>query len=230
MEPFYKNEYRNQLEDLYIESAGADIDNEKALELLLLYTLPIHEAGPTAQRLISHFGSFSKVMNADFEQLIEVGGMDWDSAVLVSLVKNLSGRMKAEPDADTASLDGLDSSIQYFSQLLHFKKSPLLYAAVLDENAEIVKAKEIASGKKRFSDSSYNQICKLCREESASSLVIAYNVSGSDKLPGDSEREFFRRFKKLPDGKAVKLYDVIVFNEDGAYAFSGDLRLAAYLG
>lgn len=226
MEPFYKNEYRNSIEDLYIENSTDSFDNEKALELLLLYTLRIQDAGPVAKRLIEHFGSFKDVINASFEELISVGGMDRDSAVLVSLVKNLVSRAEVEKVNEIKSLKNHSNSEKYFSQFfLSERDKESVHAAFLDKDLNIIETKNVSP----IGKTAVKNCEKALKKNHASYVVLAYSSKESSPLPDEKILFFIEELKNVLNFNYSKLLDVIVFSNKKAVSFSNDLRLIRYL-
>ena len=230
MEPFYRNEYRNQLEDMFIEKELDSMDDEKALELLLLFSLPIQQASSVAKNLISHFGSLYDVLNADYESLIEIGGTDKDSAVLVALVKDLFNRADAARSDSADSLDGAERTAVFFTPLLRFKKSKSIYAAALNGNFELIKLSEIISGEERFGNKSSQRILDFAKRTKASSLVIAYNEEDESLYPNSDIIQFASNLGAKLNEENVVLTDIVVIGNSSELAFSDDIRLAVLTG
>ena len=229
MEPFYKNEYRNQLEDLFEISGEKDMDNKKALELLLLFTLPIHEAGPVAERLIKRFGSFSSVIGADFESLISVGGMDRDSAVLINLVNNLTVRARTEQEDEIKTLKNHEASRNFFFPLLGLNRRECIYCALTDEKLNVISCEALNEESLRTGEEELEKCVSLAEEKGAFSVIIGYKTGEKDITPSEKILAFVTSLKERLNEKNILLNDVIVTGRDSSLAFSNELSLAIYL-
>ncbi len=229
MEPFYKNEYRNQLEELFAKSSLCEMDNKKALELLLLFTLPIHEAGPVAERLINRFGSFSAVINADFDSLIEVGGMDRDSAVLITLVKNLNVRTITEGYENIKVLNNHAASRKYFTSLIGLNHRECVYCAFTDKNMNIISCDALCAGELKFGSEELSKCCSLADKYEAFSVILAYKTFSSNLAPDEKTVEFIRELRGKLLQQNMLLNDVIIVGRDTSKAFSNEVDLALYL-
>ena len=228
MESFYKNEYRTQMEDLFIESKEVEFSDKKALELLLLFALPIQSAGAVADKLIEHFGSFSNVIRASFDELIEVGGMDKDCAVLIRLADSLSERADKETQRSTV-LSDYTSSVAYFKEKLLKKNAPKLLFAALDGKLAIINSGEVQKSAEIYGDSAVSQITAFAKNEGAACVIIALNIDGVDGTPDSETGDFINRLRASLAKNSISLNDVIIIGDNGSCAFSNDLRLALYL-
>ncbi len=228
MEPFYKNEYRNQLEDLFENSGEKEMDNKKALELLLLFTLPIHEAGPVAERLINRFGSFSAVLNADFDRLIGVGGMDRDSAVLINLVNNLSVRKETEQTEEVTALRNHDASRRYFFPLIGLNHRECLYCALTDRELGVISCEALNSKALKTGEEELEKCVSLAKEKGAFSVILAYKKN-DDLTPDKKILDFVTALRQRLNGEGILLNDVIGVSRASSLAFSNELSLAIYL-
>ena len=230
MDSFYRNEYRSQLEDMFISKELEGMDDKKALELLLLFSLPIQQAAGVAENLISHFGSLYDVLNADYGQLIEIGGMDKDSAVLVALVRDLFNRADANRHDAADSLDGAERTALFFTPFLRFKKNKSIYAAALNDSFDLIKLSEIYSGENRFGNESLNKMATFAKKTQAASLIIAYNVDGDDLAPDGEITEYASLLGVKLNEEGVNLADVVAIGNESELAFSDDIRLAVLIG
>ena len=229
MEQFYRNEYRDQLEDLFIDDDYETLNNEKALELLLLFTMPLQEALPVSKALIEHFGSFSAVINAGYDEIIEVGGMDRDSAVLVSLAGNLVNRTVIENANKTKALVSHEDAEEYFKALLRYRRGKRLMCAALDGNMNILDCKELVKNSPRFDIKTAALVADFAKKSNSESVVVAYNQKAPAECPDKEALEFAAELKTVLKIIDVSLDDVIAVSRDDAFAFSKDLRFAVYL-
>ena len=224
MEPFYKNEYRNSVEDLFIENKFESFDNEKALELLLLFSLPIHEAGPVAKRLIKHFGSLDRVISASYEELVEIGGMDRDSAVLVSLTGSLNKRAELEPFSKIKEVDSSQSAIDYFTYFFSNKKNAGAGICYLDEDMRILTGEEL-----ELNDSTAAYCLQKAKENNALAVVLGCKTKDSDLRPDESFMQAFSEIRNTLVENNIKLMDVAVIGDENVTAFAKDIRFVLEL-
>ena len=61
--------HRQRLKDRFMQDGLSGFNEINALELLLFYCVPRRDTNDLAHRLLDHFGSFDKVIDATPEQL-----------------------------------------------------------------------------------------------------------------------------------------------------------------
>ena len=225
MESFYRNEYRNSLEDLFIENKYEGLDDERTLELLLLYTLTIQQAAPVAKRLLEHFKTLSNVIKADFDELIEIGGMDRDSAVLVSLGGTLPKREEINEARKINVLNSSKKSIDYFRALFATEADKTTCACCCDDECKLLCRIDV-----KFNDAGAADCLKAVEEKGAKNFIIGVKVKGDDLTPSKSDLEFVRELSKELIKRGCFFCDVVLVNDSKGLAFAEDLRYILYLG
>ena len=81
--------HRERLKQRFLEEGLDNFTDIQVLELLLFYAIPQKDTNPIAHGLLEHFGSLSRVLEADFEELKKVDGISDHSATLLALVTDL---------------------------------------------------------------------------------------------------------------------------------------------
>ena len=82
--------HRERLKRRFLEQGLDGFTDIQALELLLFYSVPRQDTNPIAHGLLEHFGSLSQVLEAPAEELMKVEGIGEHSAVLLSLMNQMS--------------------------------------------------------------------------------------------------------------------------------------------
>ena len=78
--------HRSRLKERF-KNDGLDSFNEiNALEILLFYAVPRSDTNPLAHRLLDRFGSFAAVLDADYNDLLEVEGVSDHTATFLKLL------------------------------------------------------------------------------------------------------------------------------------------------
>ena len=67
--------HRARLRKRFLQGGAGALQDYELLELLLTYAIPCADVKPLAKQLITHFGSFPRVLDASPEALMEVTGV-----------------------------------------------------------------------------------------------------------------------------------------------------------
>ena len=78
--------HRQRLKARFQESGLDSFTDVQALELLLFYAIPQKDTNPIAHALLNRFGSLSRVLDADVEELKKVPNISDHAASLLRLV------------------------------------------------------------------------------------------------------------------------------------------------
>ena len=82
--------HRARLRQRFLTGGPGALQDYELLELLLTFAIPYSDVKPLAKRVIEHFGSFTQVLDASPEALMEVMGIKEYAAILIRLVKACS--------------------------------------------------------------------------------------------------------------------------------------------
>lgn len=68
-------EHRKRLRDRYVREGAMSFETHNLLELFLFEAVPRSDTNPIAHRLLDRFGSLDGVLNADYDELIQIKGI-----------------------------------------------------------------------------------------------------------------------------------------------------------
>jgi len=78
--------HRNRLRKRFLAEGMGNMEPHEILELILFYSLPQRDTSVLAHRLIHHFGSFSGVLEAPYEELVNFDGVSDYTAIFLKLI------------------------------------------------------------------------------------------------------------------------------------------------
>ena len=76
--------HRQRFKNKVLETGIEHLPYHEVLEFLLMYAIPQKDVNPLAHELISNFGSFSAVLDADYDQLKKIKGVGHETALFIS--------------------------------------------------------------------------------------------------------------------------------------------------
>lgn len=89
--------HRDRMRERILLSGIESLQPHEVLEYLLYHAIPRKDTNGIAHELISEFGSFNGVLNADYDALLDVNGMTANAALLLTSLKGVF-RMYASGD------------------------------------------------------------------------------------------------------------------------------------
>ena len=113
--------HRDRMRERILLSGIESLQPHEVLEYLLYHAIPRKDTNGIAHELISKFGSFNGVLNADYDALLDVNGMTANAALLLTSLKGVF-RMYASGDVSPSVQDvELTRAIAAALQLIKIK-------------------------------------------------------------------------------------------------------------
>lgn len=84
--------HRQRMKNRFLKHGADSFDDYQMLEILLFYAIPTKDTNELAHILINTFGSIDKVLQADYEELMEVKGIGENVASLLKFIPLIAKR------------------------------------------------------------------------------------------------------------------------------------------
>ena len=111
------------------------------LELLLTYSIPRKDTNPIGHNLIDFFGSFSRVLDSDYHDLIKVDGIGPESALFLSILSQLIEIYnKSKKEEKSYFLNSTAACVQFFRDFYSIKNTEFMIMACLNKSKKVLKA------------------------------------------------------------------------------------------
>ncbi len=181
------------------------------ITLLLTYSLRRRDVGTIKKRLLRQFLTCRGILDADYESLIAVRGMNCKTAVLIVLVGMLAREYETEIINDQQLT--YENAGTFVAQQLGRRQTECLLIACLDAKYRLLR-KRIVSGGTSVAVAQ-RDIAKLALACDAASILIAHNHPRGTPMPSVRDIDEAARIKKLLTDLRINLYDFIIVGEGG---------------
>ena len=218
--------HRKRVKDEFLANGLSGLPEHRVLELLLFYAIPQGDVNPLAHRLMAHFGSLAGVLNATHEQLLEVDGVGYGTAVLIQLIPAVAARYLQA----SSSFDGQLTSPWQFRELLlplfFGQRSELAYLVCMDGKSKLIVTKKLGEGIADAVQITTRKVLEAALGCNASRVVLAHNHVSGVALWSEADLSTTLRLKRLLWEAGIELVDhFIIANDDMvSMAESGLLR------
>ena len=218
--------HRRRVKDEFLANGLNGLPDHRVLELLLFYAIPQGDVNPLAHRLLEQFGSLSGVFHATHEQLMEVDGVGYGTAVLIRLIPAVAARYLQ----DNGSFDGQLISPWQFRELLlplfFGQRDELAYLVCMDCKGKLIATKKLGEGIADAVHITTRKVLEAALGCNAVRVVLAHNHVSGVALWSDADLDTTLRLKRLLREAGIELVDhFIIANDDMvSMADSGLLR------
>ena len=138
--------HRERLKQRFLEEGLDNFTEIQVLELLLFFAIPVKDTNPLAHSLLDHFGSLSRVLEADVEDLKKVPGIKDHAATLLALVIDLCRYYQVNCTQETDILTTLDACGKYLVPRFFGRTKESVFLLCLDAKCKVLCCKEIGEG------------------------------------------------------------------------------------
>lgn len=202
-----------------IKEIGFDKLNDiNALEFVLTLIIPRKDTNPLAHSLLDQFGSFSKVLDADYSQLVHVFGMGERSATLLKLFPEIFRRYQIDRQTKNPVINTLGDMINYFKPRLENKTKEEFIVVGLNNKGRVVAEKTVSVGGKNSVAIDKKDLSLFILNKHVSSVVFAHNHPGADPRPSKADVDATQSLKEFLTINNIRLEDHIIVGEDSVYS------------
>lgn len=196
-EPGIHAGHRERMKERFLKEGLDHFQLHEVLELILFLSIPRRDVNALAHELIQRFGSFSAVLDAPYEQLLDVPGIGKESALVLKMMPQIAKvyfRDRVGKPPKKLEYDALGESLTlHYIGLDHEEVIALFY-----NNAMAMTGKTVLhKGDINSASFSLRKLVDACVNYKASFVVLAHNhphglpiASGDDLHTNDIIRRF----------------------------------------
>lgn len=131
--------HRKRLRDKVKTNGLKSLSEHEVVELLLNYAIPRQNTNPLAHNLINNFGSLSKVIDADYYDLLKVKGMGEESALFFNIISSLIQEYrKCKAGEENIVIRNTLDGVNYFRKIFSVGGKEFLHVICLSKLGKII--------------------------------------------------------------------------------------------
>ena len=208
-ENVHKN-HRSRVRETIRKTGVANIPDINLLEYLLFYSIPRKDTNEIAHKLLDAFGSLNGVLNASYEQLLEVEGMGENSALLISLIPGICRRYVESGEGKKINLSEPEDAVNYIKTKYYGEKNEVFYMLCLDALGNLINCCKLGEGTAETVLVDKRTVLETAFRNKADTVIFAHNhpngVAAPSKADGETTGEFATIFLKV----GIRLADHII--------------------
>jgi len=215
------NEHRKRVKRTFIKGGFESFEPHNALEMLLFYSVPQSDTKPLASELIARFGGFDKVLEADYESLLEVDGVGEHTAVFIKLLLEsyrYYEREKRRPGFNAASAS---VAVSYAKSLFAGMSREAAYLMCFDSGLDLLACAKLSEGTVDAAAVTARRVIELATLHRASAVILAHNHPGGGAAPSSDDLRATANVMKALDAIDIALVDHIIVSAKDAFSFAG---------
>lgn len=207
-------DHRKRLKNRFLQDGLDNFEPHNVLELLLFFGIPQKDTNELAHALIRRFGSFNRVLDAPYEELVKVKGMGDNAATLIKLMTPVFRYYCQHADISMLTLDTPDKVGEYLMGCYAGFTEETVSVLSLDSLCHVLSFDIIGTGDVSSAGISYRTILEVLMRTNASSAVICHNHPGGLAIPSNQDLVATKNIADTVRKISVHLVDHIIIGAD----------------
>lgn len=203
--------HRERMRKRLINGEKDNFYDHEILEMLLYATIPQRDTNPTAHELISEFGSFSAVLDANYEDLLKVKGIGVTSATLIKLLPLIASRyMSDKANSNGEYVHSDEDAFNYVLPKYINCKDEMSSALFLNNVGKILAWEKLSDGTVNLTEIPTRKIVSLGLKYNAAQVIIFHNHPSGIAVPSNSDVTTTKSMIDALKTIGIKLIDHLV--------------------
>ena len=183
---------------------------------LLSFATPHKDNVDLSRSLIDKFGSFTRVIEADYGTLLTVHGIDSHTALSLSMFRKLSQAYYEKKTESNLSESFTPERMEnYCKSLFMDANDEELYCIFLTDNLKLITSEKMCTGSAVCVNLSVRRVVQSVFANNCNRLVIAHNHPAGSCLPSTKDVNTTNDLRSLLAKIEIDLIDHIVVGNDG---------------
>ncbi len=212
--------HRQRLKSRAVASGINNLPVHEVLELLLTYTIPYKDVNPLAHALINHFGSFSNVLEAGYEQLVHFNGIGHETAQFLDFMPQFFRVFQDSKQSGKIVLNNTSACISYFKNLITSSNFEEAYILSLDGNKKLLRKDYFTSNSSSSISIEHSNFANVVFGGRTKYVIIMHTHPSGSALPSKSDIASTSKVLDMCKMFGIKLIDHMIIGDDEYYSFT----------
>ena len=212
--------HRQRLRNRFLQGGSRALQDYELLELLLTFAIPYSDVKPLAKQLIQHFGSFTRVLDATPEALMEVQGVRDYSATLIRLVKACAEYSLKQEVLERPRITSLSALVDYCRTAMGGLPDEQFRVIFLNSQNEIIAEEIVQEGTVNQTVVYPRKVLELALKHKASGLILVHNHPSGSLTPSAADLELTRSLVKASRSLHLTVHDHLIISRQGHFSLA----------
>jgi DNA repair protein RadC len=211
--------HRDRLKGRFLRLSDEGLQDYELLEMLLFYSIPRRDTKPIAKALLDRFGSLAGVLDAPYEELLEVKGVGPQSAVQIKLIKRLIEQYMKVPLQKGRRLSTPEAVVEYFRAKMAGLKDEQFRVLYLDSQNRLLKESLIQEGTPSEATVYPRKVIEEALRVKATGIILVHNHPSGSLEPSTHDKLLTDRLSGLARELGIRVLDHLIVSREGYTSF-----------
>ncbi len=212
--------HRGRMKERLLSGGLKGFSDHEIVELMLFYALPYRDTNPLAHKLVDHFGGWTQVLDAHYDDLLAVEGVTPHVATLLTLVGQSAHRYQQDVMGKVKHLYNEDSLARHVIPWFYGEKEESVVLVCLDNKRKHLNTTRIFVGGVNSAQFNIRLAVQQALRDNATQVVLAHNHPNGLAFPSEADLTTTAYVKEVLAPLEIHLLDHIVVAEGDAVCMS----------
>lgn len=211
--------HRSRLRERFLGPGGDALPDYELLELILFSARPRGDVKPLAKRLIGHFGSFAKVINADDAALRAVDEVGDAVIAALKTVRVSAQRLIKSEISDQPLIQSWSALMDYCKLAMGSSKVEEFRVLFLNHRYALIADEVMQRGTVNHTPVYPREVVKRALEHSAAAIILLHNHPSGDPTPSKADIDITQKIVEASATVGITVHDHVIITATGHYSF-----------
>ena len=207
--------HRERVKNGVAEHGFQQLEDHKLLELLLFYSIPREDTNELAHRLLNEFGGISGVLNADYDELLQVKGVGKNTALMLSCVSEFNRRGVRQKLSRKKRYESFEELAALAKSLYTNETRERVFLLCLDKAKQLKRVHELTEGDETTALLDKALIARIAAQSNCRYNILVHNHPLTDSSPSASDIDTTRSVAVMLRNMGFALADHLIVGADG---------------
>jgi DNA repair protein RadC len=211
--------HRQRLREKYETSGAEALRDYELLELLLSFSIPHRDTKPYAKRLMGVFTNLRRILEADLEQLKNLGELPRQSAILLKAIGDLHRQALSEEFKRGRAIASPQDVADFLKEKIGARPREVFLALYLDNRNHLLAFEVLQEGTVDHTAVYPREILKRAMDLHATGLILAHNHPAGSREPSEGDKQLTRLILTAARALGLTVHDHLILAAEGHFSF-----------
>ena len=214
--------HRQRLRERFINAGSEAIADYELLEMILFGANPRKDVKPLAKDLLTKFGNFNNIINAEVKDLMTIPGLGDTGIALLKAVRAACSKLLKENIIDKPILSSWADLFNYCCASMSHLKIEQFRLIFLDRKHRVLSEEVQQQGTVDNTPVYPREVVKRALDLGASGIILVHNHPTGDPTPSAADIDMTKRIKSICIELGIQLHDHIIIGKGKHTSFKAE--------
>ena len=212
--------HRQRMKERFLTGGLDSFSDHEIVELLLFYALPYRDTNSLAHTLVNQFGGWTRVLEADYQDLLSVPGVTPHVATLLTLAGQSARRYHKDSTGTVRQLFDTEAIVDYVVPWFLGAKNESVLLVSLDNKRKLLNVTRIFEGSVNSAQFNVRLAVQQALRDNATQVVLAHNHPNGFAFPSSADVSTTQYVAEVFRPLDIRLIDHLVVSEGDCLCMS----------